>query len=111
MSKASYGQVDIELGGEAVTLKPTLRAYEKIEQKYDGLRPAIQALSSMSLDAVSFVIGAATSTGQKDFTALQEKIFEAGVVTLMPKVTQYLVLLMNPTGKEAGDDSETSEGN
>ena len=109
MSKASYGQVDIELGGETVTLKPTLRAYEKIEVKYGGLRAAIQALSGMSIDAVSFVIGAATSTGQKDFPALQEKIFDAGVVTLMPKVTQYLVLLMNPTGKEAGE--ETPEGN
>lgn len=36
MSKASYGQVDIELGGEAVTLKPTLRAYEKIEKSMAG---------------------------------------------------------------------------
>lgn len=108
MSKASYGQVDIELGDDVVTLKPTLRAYEKIDTRYGGLRNALQVLGTMSLDATTFVIAAATNTGQKDMPALSEKVFEAGVVRLMPKVTQFLVLLMNPTGK---DEVEQTEGN
>lgn len=109
MSKASYGQVDIELDGETVMLKPTLKAFQKIENRFGGLRPAIQELSSMNLETVAFVISAASNVGQKDMDDLREKVFSAGVVNLMPKVTEYLVLLMNPTGKDA-DDKEPDEG-
>jgi len=106
MSRVDFGQVEVQLD-EAVTLKPTLRAFEKISNRFGGLRNAIQALSNMDIDSVAFIIAAAAGIGQRDMESLKERIFEAGVVKVMPKVTEYLVLLMNPTGK---DDEPEEDG-
>lgn len=113
MSKASYGQVDIELGGETVTLKPTLRAFEEIEKRYGGSIPAMQALASFGIGPMLHIIAAATNTGQKYHPELKQKIFDAGIRNLSGKVTEYLDMLTNPTGKDKSeiDAEQGDEGN
>jgi len=108
MSRVEYGQVELQLD-ELVTLKPTLRAFEKISNRFGGLRNAIQALSNMDIDSLAFIIASATNAGQKGMEPLKEQIFNVGVLKVMPKVTEYLVLLMNPTGKDE-EAEEADEG-
>lgn len=108
MSRVEYGQVELQLD-DVVTLKPTLRAFQKISNRFGGLRNAIQAMSTMDIDSVAFIVAAATgSNGTKEMDSLKEQIFNAGVVKVMPKVTEYLVLLMNPSGKD--DEPEDDDG-
>jgi hypothetical protein len=108
MSRVDFGQVEVQLD-DVVTLKPTLRAFEKISNRFGGLRNAIQALSNMDIDSVAFIIAAASGVnGTKAMDSLKEQIFTAGVVKVMPKVTEYLVLLMNPSGKD--EEPEDDEG-
>ena len=109
MSKVSYGQVDVELDDESITLKPTLRAYEKIEKKYGGLAQALHPLSNFNLEAIAFVLSAGAALDKKDERDLKERIFARGVSTIAARAVEYVTLLMNPTGRDA--DEEIPEGN
>jgi len=107
MSRVDFGQVEVQLD-EVVTLIPSLRAFIKISNRFGGLRNALQSLANMDIDSVAFIIAAGTGgTDTKTMDALKERIFTAGIVKVMPKVTEYLVLLMNPTGK---DDEPEDDG-
>ena len=46
-------------------LEPTLAAVRKIEQRFGGLRPALDGLGSLSVDAVSHVIVAGANLSQR----------------------------------------------
>jgi len=99
MSKVDFGCVEVELNGETLTMKPTLRAYEKIDRKFGALNAAIQPLGSFNMEAITFVIAAGLGIGQKETDDLKSKIFERGVSNVATAAIKYITLLMNPTGK------------
>jgi hypothetical protein len=103
MSRVDYGTVQVTISGKDYTLKPTLSAYQKIDSRMGGLRQAIESCSNMSIDGLVFIIAAAAGVGQKDTGDLAQAVFEEGTMNVLPKVTEYLLLLLNPTGKEAPD--------
>jgi len=109
--RASYGIVTIELDGDELELKPTLRAFQKIQNRFGGLSQAIQGLSGLNIDNVAAVVAAGAGiNGTKDTEKLKEQIFAAGVVNVIGKASEYLALLMNPTGKEtAGQEDDDDD--
>lgn len=102
MARLDHGQIDVELGGETVTLKPTLGAMQAINRRFGNLREAIQQVESFNFEAVSFIIAA--GCGRKD---VSQEVFETGVINLMAPSANYLANLMNPSGR---DQENTSGG-
>lgn len=106
MSRVDYGQVEIDLGGEVVTLKPTLSAMQRIDRHFGSIREAINQVGQLSFDAVAFVITAGAGLSGKDARDLPEQVFAAGVMRVAGKAAEYLALLLNPTGKQSVGDPE-----
>ena len=102
--RAEFGIVTLDLNGDELELKPTLRAFQKIQNRFGGLSQAIQGLSGLNIDNVAAVVAAGAGiNGTKDTEKLKEQIFTAGVVNVIGKTSEFLALLMNPTGKESPD--------
>jgi hypothetical protein len=106
MSRANYGTVDVVISGKTYEMKPTLAAYQKIDNRMGGLRQAMEQCSNMSIDGLVFIIAAAAGVGQKDVAALAENVFAEGALNVLPAVSQYLAMLLNPSGKEASAEPE-----
>lgn len=111
MSRADYGIVEVELGGKKYELKPTLAALRKIGRKFStpgdmsrGLRTALESCSSLDPDQLAEIIAIGADIEQAKAKKLPDAIFDAGIVNVLPKVTEYLMLLLDPTGKK---DEET----
>lgn len=97
MSKAIYGTVQLTVGDHSFTLKPTLQAVLKIEQRFGGLRPALEVCNMQNVEASSFIIAAGASLKEEQIKALPEQVFQAGIVQVTAQVIPYLTLLMRPT--------------
>ena len=109
MARATHGIVKVEINGKQHTLKPTLAAYEKIETRLGGLRQAIESCSNMNLESLAYIVAAATNTSNKDIKGLKEDIFQEGALNVLPGVTEYLMKLLNPSGKEQTDGVQEEE--
>lgn len=110
MSRANYGTVDVTVCGDVHTMKPTLKAMDKIQSRWpDGLRGAISASSGLGARDLAFIIAAGAGIGQRDAKDLAEAVFEEGTVRVAAPVMEYLTLLINPTGREDEPDSEEED--
>lgn len=107
MSKTLHGNVDLEIDGETYQLRPTLAAVRAIEARFGGLRGAAAGLHGTSVEAVSVVIAAGANLTEKQAAALQEKVWQHGVTSLVPEVYRFLGALYNPRGEDLGKPSET----
>ena len=102
MSKATHGTVIVIVGDLSFTLKPTLQAVLKIEQRFGGLRPALEICNMQNVEASSFIIAAGANLKDDQVKGLPEQVFHAGIVQITAQVIPYLTLLMKPTaGLEA----------
>ena len=110
MSRVDHGQVDVELDGETLTLKPTLKALMKIESHFGGMRAAIERCGDLSLDGLSVIIAAGAGLSPRETKDVKDKIFAEGITNVLPSATEYLLLLLNPTGKEVEETEDDSEG-
>lgn len=110
MARANYGTIELDLGGTKYKLQPTLAAYEKIETRMGGLRQAIENCSNMSLDGLTFIIAAGAGVGQREQKKLKEAIFAEGTLNVLPQVTDFLMKLLNPSGKDSEDVEDTESG-
>jgi len=103
MSRVDHGQVEFELGDNTITLKPTLKALMRIEAHFGGMRAAIERCGDLSLDGLAVIVAAGAGMKPKD---IQEDLFAEGITNVLPHATEYLLLLLNPTGKEAEEQPE-----
>ncbi len=108
MSKPSLGagNVDIELAGETVTLRPTLKAAQTISRQGGGIMGAVDRVTRFDLDALTAVVASGLDKPAKD---VAESVWRAGCSTLAPSVIKYLGMLANggrPAG-EPGGEGET----
>jgi len=103
MTKAQLGagNVEIELAGETVTLKPTLNACQTISRQAGGVIGAIQALGRLDFDILVSVIALGLGKKPKD---IEEAVFDAGMAELNPKAIEFLTILS--TGGRRSDGGE-----
>lgn len=106
MSKAQLGagDVEIELDGEKVTLRPTLKAAQIISRQAGGIIGAIQALRSLDIDALTGIVAAGLGKSVKD---VEDAVWRRGVADLTPMATRYVTNLAN--GGRPADDSGGEE--
>lgn len=118
MAKTSLGagNVDIELDGETVTLKPTLNAIQTISRQSEGIMGAVHKVGAFDFDMIVMVIGLGLNmTDRRAQRDLAEQVFSTGLADLIEPVTRYLSILANggrplPTdeGGEGGADPRKS---
>lgn len=94
MGKASLGagNVDLELDGETVTLRPTLKAAQTLSRRTDGLIGAIERVSRFDLDTVVAVVALGIDKPEKD---VAERVWRTGVNEIAPHAIKFLGILAN----------------
>jgi hypothetical protein len=105
------GNVDITLGGETVTLKPSLRAAQQLSRQAGGLTEAIGRVGRLDLDTIVSVIaiGSGKSDRKADVEAIGEKVFADGIASFVEPVALYLVILASGGKPPAGEESSDTE--
>jgi hypothetical protein len=115
MSKTNHGTVEVTVGDDTFTLKPTLKAMKAIEGRFGGILPAMQSLGAANLSTIAFIIAVGTGVNLAKKGALdpiEEAVFEAGLNDVGVQVLPYLNGFLNPAGKsEAELEAQTEAGN
>jgi len=115
MSKTNHGTVDVTVGEETFTLKPTLKAMKAIEGRFGGILPAMQSVGAANLSTVCFIIavGAGVNLTKKGaLDPIEEAVFEAGLNEVGSQVIPYLSGFLNPAGKtDAELEAQVESGN
>jgi hypothetical protein len=97
MTKPSLGagNVEIELDGETVVLKPTLRAAQTISRQNGGILGAVDRVSKFDLDTLTQVVALGLNATGKDAETIPDKVWSTGMTDLVGPVTRYLSILAN----------------
>lgn len=115
MSRTNHGTVEVTLGEEVFTLKPTLKAMKAIENRFGGILPAMQSVGTANLSSIAFIVavGTGVSLTKKDALApAEEAVFEEGLDSAGSQVIPYLKAFLNPAGKtDAELEAQANAGN
>lgn len=111
MSKAQMGagNVEIDLDGERVTLKPSLKAAQTTSRQAGGIIGAVDAVTKFDLDAITNIIALGLGKEPKE---VADAVWRTGVANLAPSVVAFLTVLANggrhpdATGGEGGADPQ-----
>lgn len=109
-----HGNTFVNVGDDKYELKFNLRAVKAIDTHFKGLLNAVQAIASLSPQALAAVItfGAGLSTKQKDVEALEWEVTRAGVGQVLGEVNPYLMAMLNPAQKTPEEiEQEAQAGN
>ena len=103
------GDVTINLGGEALTLKCTLEAAMVVDETLGGFAEAMRQVSNFKLSGYVAIIAA--GLGRKQ-TEIREAVFREGLTNLVGPVTEYTTLLANGGRKPeaVAEAAKTGEG-
>lgn len=104
MARLDHGTVEMDLAGEQVVLEPTLAALKGINRQFGSIRAAGQRVADLDLDAICAVIALGTGRKAKDAKDVEQGVYDEGLVNVVGPVTDYLVALMDPSGR--GGDGE-----
>lgn len=96
------GDVEIELDGEMVTLRPTLKAALTLTNGQGGLPVMVQRCINLEMDAIVSIISHGLGVYSKD---LPEKVYRTGLFALSGKCIRFLNILANG-GRPLADDKE-----
>jgi hypothetical protein len=112
MSKITAGQVDITLGNDTLTLAPTIEAMTKISRTFGGMKPAIDRVLALDIDAFTVIIATGAGLSGNKAAGLGDKVWKHGMDNLVGGLTDYLLILRNGGRPlSSGDDGEGAEGN
>lgn len=100
------GTVFLELGDEEFELRPTLKAYQKIQTRFGGLRGALVSVQEINLDHVTHIVAAGAGVDRKDMDRLKKAIYEEGIANVTEKIVPFLTAMMGTSS----DDDEEDEG-
>ena len=115
MSKASVVMcetVTVSVAGREYELKATLQAMRAVSQVFGGLRPAIQRVTDLDLDATASVIiaGAGLRLGRKEADALVDEIWKSeNKGDIAAPVLDFLSMLLNG-GRPFDADNDDKPG-
>ena len=104
MARSDYGHTELELGENIYTLEPTLKALQRINRNFGNLRNAIKEVRDLNLDALVFVIREGANLNNRETEDLQEDLFASGPMAAYGPVQDYLMALLNPSGKEESEE-------
>lgn len=109
-SKAALGagNVDIELAGEKVTLRPSLAAAQAISRQSGGISAAVAAVGGFDLDMIVSVVTLGLGVTGAEAKAIPDKVWRTGLTDLVGPVTKYLTIIAN--GGRPVDDAGGEEG-
>ncbi|UPZ07922.1 hypothetical protein M1Q10_12345 [Pseudomonas aeruginosa] len=96
MSESMHGTVTLVVGARTFTLQPTLEAALRIETRFGGLRPALDALRTFSIAACADIVVAGAGLKPEQHSEIASTVFQAGVSDVVGRLAPYLVGLMNP---------------
>jgi len=108
MSKTQHGTFTVTLEGEDYELRPTLAAYRQIQQRFGGLRGALEAIGKLNVDHLVAIIKAGAGLEKRDAKGLDEAVFNQGIADVTEQVAPFLTALFNPRGE---GESEGVSGN
>lgn len=110
MAKASLGagNVEIELDGESVTLRPSLKAAQGISRLHGGIVNAVDSLTRFDLDTLTAVIALGLGKEPKE---IAEEVWRTGASVLAPKAIEFVTIVANGgrpvSGGEGTADPQT----
>lgn len=107
------GNVPIELGGEAMFLKPSLEACDAISKLRGGLNMAVQRLLALDFDAtceiVSLGLGATSGQQKKE---VRQRVYESGLINVQGPCILFIRTIANggviPPAPEEGEEQDAS---
>lgn len=108
MSRASYGSVTTEIDGKKYKLELLPKVYDLIDERYGGIVDAANMAAKGNSILCTEIIAAACKIGQKDKESLKASIRKHGITDVSADVVRFLVLAMNPSGRD-DDIEETQE--
>jgi hypothetical protein len=111
MTKAAIGagNVEIDLDGETVVLRPTLKAAQTISRQAGGIRKAIDALGNFDIDVMTSIITLGMDLTGREAKDVADKVWRTGMADLTVPVIQYLTILANggrPVDATGGEGTE-----
>lgn len=109
-AKLGAGNVEVELWGEIVTLRPTLRAAQTLSKQNGGLMAAVQAVGRFDLEVMTSVIALGLNvTAPREVNDLAERVWSTGMAELVEPVSRFLTILANG-GRPVDEKTDGGEG-
>lgn len=105
----NVGEVALDLSGEALVLRPTLRAAQAINRKFGSLADALRQVAALNLEAYTEIIKAGSGLKDAEQRELPERVFRAGVTRLSGPLAEFLSILLNGGRPVSPDDDLTAE--
>lgn len=99
------GEVELQLAGEKVVLKPTLAALRALLDKGGSLQPWFAKVATCHFAGMCDVVAAGVLPAETDREEIEKAVYEAGLVNLMAPLVRYLSLLSNG-GREPEPESK-----
>lgn len=103
------GDVELDLDGERVVLRPTLRTAQRLSRQSGGLARAIERVGNLELDAMVEVVQAGTG---KDGSDIADKVWRTGLPPLAAPCIRFLSNLANggrPASESEGSDHDEAD--
>jgi len=91
-ARLGAGNVEIELDGETVVLKPTLLACQTLSRKAGGLSAAVEAVGRMDFDMLVSVIALGLNRKPSD---VEEAVWSTGMTNLVAPAIRFLTIVSN----------------
>ncbi|MDQ0347861.1 hypothetical protein [Ancylobacter vacuolatus] len=101
-------EIEIQLGGSVVTLRPTLGAAMGMSKRHGGLMNVLAGLERYDLAMAADVVSAGTGAGADQRQAIEEKVFAAGLAGLVSPLVRFVILLSN--GGRSPEEPEEAKG-
>lgn len=102
------GDIEIELDGNILYLKPTLSACQRISAMRGGLNASIEKCLQMDFDAICQVISAGLDLNPTQSKMIPEAVFKAGLYDVSAKAIEFISVVGNG-GRPLDEDDDEGE--
>ncbi|PSJ60744.1 hypothetical protein [Pseudaminobacter soli (ex Li et al. 2025)] len=107
-SKAALGagNVEIELDGETVTLRPSLQAAQTISRQAGGISSALSAVGRFEFDTIVTVVTLGLGLTGNDAKEVPGRVYRTGLSDLIAPLSIYLANIANGGRPAAGGEED-----
>lgn len=105
--------VKMELDGKDVELTATVEAAVIISTAFSGVKEAYDRVLKLDLVAITTVVRAGLMIDGPEAEQLMDKVYKTGLIKIQPRVTEFLLMMLNggiaPKLDDEGTDEEVDE--